>query len=247
MTRLNLNRAEIRLLQLLMVMGLVAAGAGGACAQSPPHLAAAKDLVAHVRHADSTYRHKDGAVKWAGRNGATKYECHTDCSGLLNHLLEYSYGVTRDQFRGWLGTERPKASTYCQAIAEANGFQQVARINQVQPGDIVAIKYPPGSGNTGHVMIVIRAPQPRSSSAPEVPGSTQWEVAVIDSSSSKHGRGDTRDNPGGRSYQGLGAGVFRIYSDSQGRIVGHSWSTSRKSEFRDQRMEHLVIGRLITR
>ena len=44
---------------------------------------------------------------------------------------------------------------------------------------------------------------------------------------------------------GLGEGVFRTYTQKDGTIAGHSWSTQKRSEYHDQGGRHLVIGRLL--
>ncbi len=241
MKRRSLNRVVVGLFALILPL----AGAPLAQAMTPPHLAAAEDLVAHVRPEDSSYQHKQGVVHWKGQEGAAKYESHTDCSGLMNHLLEHCYGLSQRDLKQWLGTSRPTAATYHQAIARSHGFQRITRIDQVLPGDVIAIQYPEGSGNSGHLMVVARAARPRTPSAPLVAGARQWEVTVIDSSMSEHGPSDTRHTGVGHGRQGIGQGVLRVYTNANGAIVGHSWSTSHGSEFRDQQTRHMEIGRLV--
>ncbi len=94
-------------------------------------------------------------------------------------------------------------------------------------------------------MIAVDRPHTMRFKPPEVLGSTQWEVPVIDSSKSGHGPTDTRHKkgPGGKDHDGVGEGVFRIYSDSEGKIVGFTWSTMSNSDFKEPGDEHLVIGR----
>ena len=67
---------------------------------------------------------------------------------------------------------------------------------------------------------------------------------MIDESESGHGLHDTRHLAEGGFRDGLGAGILRIYTDASGKIVGHSWSVTRKSKFRSQLDRPLVIGRL---
>ncbi len=166
-------------------------------AQVPLHVQAAQQLVAEVALSDTTYDHGKGVVHWKGRDGAAKSECHTDCSGLLNNLLEAAYGVTESDRREWLGTGRPTAKVYHDAIAAGNRFQRITNVSQLLPGDVLAAKYVSGE-NTGHVMIVASAPQPRQPSAPLVPNTQQWELVIIDSSMSGHGNTDTRRLPNGK-------------------------------------------------
>ncbi len=92
-------------------------------------------------------------------------------------------------------------------------------------------------------MLMAGAPRQRPASVPVVAGTVQWEVPVIDESESGHGTRDTRHLAEGGFRDGLGAGVLRIYTDRTGKIVGHSWSVTRKSKFRSQEQRPLVIGR----
>jgi hypothetical protein len=206
-------------------------------------------MARHVRPADTSYRHQGSSVTWEGVGGATRYECHTDCSGFLNALLRRGYGLTGASFEGWLGTRRPLARTYHEAIVEQNGFRRIRHLQEVKPGDIIAIRYAPHDPenkghDTGHVMLVVSKPRVRGPSRPHVRGTQQWEVEVVDASRSGHGRGDTRRNWGGQDAPGLGQGVFRIYTGPDGAVAGHTWSTLKGSRYRGQRRRHLVIGRL---
>src|SRR5262249_216765 len=113
-----------------------------------------------------------------------------------------------------------------------------------RPGDFIAIRYPAGSENTGHIMVVAETPQRRQASEPVIEGTEQWEVTVIDSSESGHGKMDTRRKEDGTFGSGVGEGIFRLYSDRKGKIVGYSWSTFKNSDYYDLATRHLVIGRL---
>jgi hypothetical protein len=93
-------------------------------------------------------------------------------------------------------------------------------------------------------MLIASAPVRREASEPLVSNSQQWEVTIIDSSKSGHGKTDTRHQTDGSFRQGVGQGVFRVYTDAAGKVIGHAWSTSRKSEFRSQSERPVVIGRL---
>ena len=201
-------------------------------------------LVENIQPENTDYQHKKGTVKWAGVDGAEGYESHTDCSGLLNALLEHSFGVKATDFEQWLGV-RPLAITYHDAIESKNRFIPIDRISDVRPGDIIAIKYPPDADNSGHVMIVSEKPHRRTKDTePVVAETEQWEIAVIDSSELGHGKTDTRRRTDGSFGQGVGKGIFRLYCDRQGRFTGYSWSTFPNSEYHDQNDRPLAIGRL---
>lgn len=208
-------------------------------------LEAARALVRELRPEDTSYQHKHGVVKWKGENGADEYESRTDCSGFLNALLERAYGLTPDEFDSWLGKRRPLAVEYFEAIRQQRNFRQITSERDVRPGDVIAIRYPPGTNdNTGHIMLVDDLPVYHKISKPEIEGMDQWEVSVIDSSESGHGRTDTRRQPDGTFGQGVGRGILRLYSKRGGEIVGYTWSTFANSDYYDQKSRQLVIGRL---
>ncbi len=95
-------------------------------------------------------------------------------------------------------------------------------------------------------MLVADRPKQIQSQPPLVPGTQQWQVTVIDSSESGHGPTDTRYKKGsdGKDHDGVGQGIFRVYTDNQGGVAGFAWSTVAASKFRAPDDENLVIGRL---
>jgi hypothetical protein len=210
-------------------------------ATAPKHLALAESLVANLDISNTNYEHGAGTVKFTA-----PCESHTDCSGFIDALLKQTYGFDKDQFKKWLGANRPTAHQYHDAIEGEKGFQHIEHIQDARPGDILAVKYLKRTDNTGHVMLVDRLPQKIQPLAPVVPGTQQWEVAVIDSSESGHGDTDTRYKKGanGKDHDGLGEGILRLYTDSAGSIAGFAWSPLKASKFKEPADEHLVIGRL---
>jgi hypothetical protein len=205
----------------------------------------ARVLVSELQPSDTSYQHHQDFVKWKGVNGAAGYESRTDCSGLLNALLERAYGLTPDDFESLLGKRRPLAVEYFEAILQQKNFHQIKSERDVRPGDVIAIRYPPGTNeNTGHILLVAGLPVPHKASKPEVEGTEQWEVSVIDSSESGHGKTDTRHKPDGKFGQGVGQGILRLYTRPGGEIVGYTWSTFVISDYYDQTTRQLVIGRL---
>src|SRR5436853_5356390 len=144
------------------------------------HLDWARLLVTEVQPENTSYQHKQGFIKWKGDNGAEFAESRTDCSGFLNALVERSYGLTPNDFERWLGKRRPLASEYHDAIVQSHRFLLITRASKVRPGDVIAIRYPPGTNeNTGHIMIVESVPVRRNNSKPEIENTQQWEVSVI--------------------------------------------------------------------
>jgi hypothetical protein len=239
------NRRFIAFIQILSCALCVLISEGTAQQNKLTHLELARILVRELRPEDTSYQHKQGYITWKGENGAEGYQSHVDCSGLLNVLFERAYGITPNDFEKWLGKRRPLASEYFNAITQQQNFRLIGSIEDVRPGDIIAIRYPPGTNdNTGHIMIVNEVPSRRKPSKPEVEGTEQWEVSVIDSSESGHGKTDTRRKPDGSFGDGVGQGILRIYTGTSSQIVGYTWSTFAVSDYYDQNTRQLVIGRL---
>ena len=143
-----------------------------------------------------------------------------------------------------MGKRRPLAIDYHDAIVKQRGFKLVQRLSAVRPGDVIAIKYPPDAENSGHIMLVAETPRSIPGTRPEISGTEQWEVTVIDSSRSSHGKTDTRRRDDGSFGSGVGEGVFRIYTNRDGTVAGYTWSTFANSDYYDQNTRHLVIERL---
>lgn len=213
-----------------------------ASAATDPHVVSAERLVDQLDLANTNYEHGPGSVTWTGTVAS-----HTDCSGFIDHLLMHDDGFAADDFKRWFGTKRPTADRYHDAIVEGRGFTRLGSVAELRPGDLIAIKYLTRHDNTGHIMLVVEAPQRMSPAPPYVDGTVQWSVAVIDSSESGHGTTDTRHKKGegGRDHDGLGRGVFRLYTDAGGSVTGFAWSTLKVSRFVAPADEHLVLGRLV--
>jgi hypothetical protein len=215
----------------------------------PAHLAAAEEIATQIAPEDNDYVYKDIYVHWKGVHGETKYGNHSDCSGFFDLLLEHSYAIKSAQLKQWTGHTRPTAAVWFDAVTKSSALPiltPVTAMDKVIPGDVILIKYQPGEQkDTGHVMIVDSAPQPRESSAPEVEGTTQWELRVIDSSKSGHGPHDTRHRDDGTFSRGVGMGVFRFYTSSDGAIAGYSWSTLKASKFEPVSEHQVLLARVI--
>ncbi len=207
----------------------------------PKHLAVAQSLVQHLNLQDTDYEHGAGSVGFEG-----PFFSHTDCSGFIDHLLTFSYGVSQDDFRNWFGSGRPTARRYHDAIVEQKGFRLIEHVQDIRPGDLLAVKYLHRTDNTGHVMLAAGRAKQIAAKEPVLPGTIQWAVTIIDSSESGHGPTDTRHHqgPNGKDHDGLGEGVVRVYSDGSGNVVGFAWSTLKASKFKEADDEHLVVGRL---
>ena len=243
------NLFYLKIMALVVMLACSSCGRSQAASSDPTsmpqtHLQWAQVLVKNLPLTNTSYQHKEDVVTWAGWNGASRYESQTDCSGFINALLEQTYGLTASDFERFFGTKRPLAETYYDAVISRNKFKQIPLISDVQPGDFIVIKYPPDNDNSGHIMLVAAAPQKYPSSSPEMEGTEQWIITVIDSSETGHGSTDTRWQNNETFHDGLGQGVFRIYTNVAGEPAGYTWSTFANSEYHSQQERPLVIGRL---
>lgn len=211
----------------------------------PKHLIDVRHLQEGVLPQDNSYVPHGIDVKWKGF-GSDKYVCHTSSSGLIDALLMHSYSMTHKRLDAWLGNiEYHRAASYFDAIYNGKEFTIITGINEVKPGDIIAIKYLPCAEGSGHVMIVDSKPVSREAMHPDVEGAYQWTLSVIDCSREGHGPTDSR-NLHPLHLQGIGKGTFRIYTTFRGEIIGYTWSTEPDSVFYDQYSTPIAIGRLST-
>jgi hypothetical protein len=237
----------MRAINFLLVTTLYSLSFSLASASSdslPPHLVQAEAIAHEIDQSHNEYAHKGCFIKWKGEDGASEYENRTDCSDFLDLLLEHTYHFTRDHMKTWTGRERPLATTWYDTIHAGNGFEVIGDIQAIKPGDIIAVHYPPGEGDTGHIMIAAGVARERRASAPEEPDTRQWELDVVDSSKSGHGKNDTRWLADGTFARGVGEGTLRLYSNSDGMIAGYAWSVLSPSKFVPVSEHPLVVGRM---
>jgi hypothetical protein len=204
----------------------------------------AQELVHHINHDNTDYRHKDEQVNWGDHN--MPWQSYADCSGFINALIKKTYDSTLS-FKSWLGKSRPLAIQYYQAVTSENHFIHIERISDIQPGDLLVIKYADESDhddNTGHCMLVEEKPYSIEPVSMLKQGYLQYGIRVIDSSKSPHGKEDSRHSADGNPYAGLGEGVFRLYADAQGKVTGYSWSLGKPLPGFDPFDNSIVVGRM---
>jgi hypothetical protein len=235
MRKLGVFAASIGLAVAIM------AGTGAAAVSPPPQVVWAERLVAEVAQDRNLYGSHPTIVRWS-EDGAGPATNRSVCSSFITHMFERAYDLNGTVIRRWFGTGNPKAITYAHAIESGRGFERIRTIAAMRPGDVIAIAYPPGSTPTGHVMVADGSPTARAGSAPMEPGLRQYELAVIDSSQSGHGFGDTRMRAGVHQT-GVGRGTLRLYVGPDGTIAGYSWSTRPISRFYPTGERRLVVGR----
>jgi hypothetical protein len=231
----------LRTVAFVLASAIAVGIAYGADDPDPKHLRAARELVKNLDLANTRYEHGNPDVRFAA-----PYKAHTDCSSFATAFLQHGYDYTPEEFKKWFGKERPTADHYHAAVIKQELFEPVTDFRRVRAGDILAVKYKNTKDkNTGHVMLVAGTPQAMKAKDPVKLGTEQWEVTVIDSSRSGHGKTDTRrgNGQGGQDHDGVGQGILRVYTDKDGKVEGHTWSVGGKN-FMSQQEENMVVGRL---
>lgn len=212
-------------------------------AAQPAFLGWAEDLVDHVAPANNSYSTGPFYVTWAGANGATQYENRTLCSNFLTALLMHAYGLTSTDIRDWTGSTSPNATLWHDTIVAEDGFTRIDAVTDIEPGDVIAIRYESGNSASGHLSIVEAAPVLRAATAPLVSGTQQYEIHIIDSTRKGHGAGDSRLKADGTWVEGAGRGIIRLYADASGAITGHTWSLSPYSTHYAVSFRSVTVGR----
>ena len=178
-------------------------------------------LSAEVRrifgNAKSTeYSHKTQIDEQQG-----KYLC--DCSGLACYVLKKEFPQHYKAVSKPKGRARPLAVdfyTFFNGLPAAppgrDGWQQVPKLLDARPGDILAWKSanPKPGASTGHVVFIDGRPVRQQDG--------QVRVEIIDSTSRGHGN-DTRQ-PG---QTGIGRGTMWFTVDEKGHPTAYRWSTAR--------------------
>lgn len=229
-----------RVLLPSVVMGMLACVASGAATVVPANVTWAERMVAEVQPEDNLYGSHPTIVRWT-ENGQEARN-RSVCSSFQTHVFEKAFGLGEADIVRWFGLADPQAKDYYSAIVAHRGFSQLAHVEDLQPGDIVAVNYGTDHKPTGHVMMIDRVPAQHDSTAPVEPGFQQYEVAVIDSANSGHGSLDTRF-AGGRHTTGAGRGTLRLYANPDGTVAGYTWSTKHISQFYPVADRKLAFGR----
>lgn len=185
-------------------------------ASDPATRAAAKvlDVLAQIRDTTTDDKYQ-ASTKVDTKRGIY----HWDCSGMASWILRRAAPAAQKS----LASTRPVARDFAAAIERAPtkrakaGWQRIANIADVLPGDVFAWRRPRGmpSKNTGHVGFVVGKPV----AVPGIPGA--WAVPIADSTRGIH-QDDTRS--GGDGDGGLGFGTLTFLADSSGAVTAYEWS-----------------------
>lgn len=214
----------------VVVTPRVGAGTGSAWVTWP------ESLALNVLDENNRYSNDDEALSWPDAATGSIYSSRADCSGYVTRSLMKAFEFTAEDFQAWMGSKGPSSARYHDNIVFQNNFQRIRRASDVQRGDILASKYlDKTGGGTGHTMIAASTPVLRSApTEPLINGTVQYELRIIDSTSSPHSTGDTREGTGtnGADQDGAGLGTIRLYADAlSGQIVGYTWSLSSGSVY----------------
>ena len=200
----------------------------------PQHLSEARQLVANLKGIkDNVYAKGSPHIDWGIKNPSAR----TVCSSFLTLLLQHSYRLNDNQIVGLTGKSNPKASDYYNSVNSTSPFAQVKFIKDVQPGDLIFLKYTDGhlsrdgAEDTGHVMLINSVPQRVPNPALVDDELETWSVEVIDSSASGHGPTDTRYLGKGKFTGGIGKGTAQLlFAPDTGLVAGYCWSDLAHSE-----------------
>ena len=208
----------------------------------PQHLVLARGLLHDLPPDANTYQHSPTLVRFPtpGQPG----QLRADCSGFFNELFKHSAGYTQSELQLWLGSRRPLARHYHDAIVRQDRFQPVPSVAALLPGDVITIRYERGASNSGHCMLVNDIPQPAPLPTPLPVGATRaFVVPVLDASSTGHGPGDSRWNDHARINTGLGTGSLRLFTDDSGVVRAHAFTTLPDAAVFTIAQRSVVLGR----
>ena len=207
---------------------------------TPQHSADANQLVTDLLANPANVNLYDGdgtltdQIDWTG----SPRQAVSVCGTFITMLMKHTYGFTNAQYQAKTTSTSPNAAKYYDAIIASSGFSTLQGLDQTAQGDLIAIKYPAGQQSSGHMMLVeaVSTFQARilsnqtflaNNAEPSIVG--YFDVTVIDSSASYHGKSDSRyTKPGGIGRNG----IFRVYVDSAYQITGYTWSNEKSSTYK---------------
>ena len=194
----------------------------------PKHLALARELVENIKPEDNQYILGGEFISFPGDAFSSRYAMKADCSGFLLAVFERARYPTRSQmtFLKWSpGRKRARAEDFLYSIENEKGYRHIRKVEEMKPGDLLAhamlnVEDQRQTGTTGHVFLVNSTPRKIAARRPVVDGTTQYEVTIIDSNTEHVGDDDSRLQYPANKLHGLGQGTIRVYSDSDGELVG---------------------------
>lgn len=175
----------------------------------------------------TTYQHRTRVDRAVG-----SYEY--DCVGFVSYALRQAAPQAWSTIFKATGLARghipspPRYRSFLAglAVAPQPGWEAVAKVSDLRPGDVVAWEHKTAT-SSGHAVIIGSVPLPMPDGL--------WLVEVYDSTSSPHsddsrtqdGRAQIQVSTGRRS--GLGHGIMRLVADpATGSLAGVSWGRKSK-------------------
>lgn len=209
-------------------------------------------------HADN-----GSSVTWGTPGSPTTYHGETKCAALLTLSLTHSYSwATGTYFTNNFASTSPTAAKYYDVLSAgtAQHFDSVSHVQDLQAGDIIAIKYTDSGGSegdpTGHVMTVLST---QTYNRDGDTSTTEYAIRVIDSTSNPHGVvssssgspyqsfPDTRATTSNvTEYSGIGKGWIFIQVDSTGVPTGYWWGANENvvTQFHSVTVRPVTLARL---
>jgi hypothetical protein len=182
----------------------------------PKHLALARELVDNIKPEDNRYSLGDQAISFPEDLFSSKYSTQYQMSFLVPSPAR----------------RRLVAEDFVFSIEKEAGFKRIRGVRDIKPGDLLAhamlnIDDKRQTGTTGHVFLINSYPKQIKPRNPIVEGTEQFEVSIIDSNEEHVGADDSRLVDPSNKIKGLGKGTIRVYSDSNGELVG--WARTFKN------------------
>lgn len=162
------------------------------------------------------------------------WRVRAECSTLIT-ALQRELGRTAAERVQLFGKSWPRARDYHAAILAESGFKKVQRVEEVRPGDLLAIKFSSDQdGFSGHAALIASVPEQW------IPG--VWRVEVVDSTNNPHGALDPRATG---NYRGLGKAGMMLLVDKSGVIEGYKWSPTAEPRLIQDGERLVAIGRWV--
>lgn len=258
----RMNRATRRMLVSLcaVVCGVWMASVS-AEESVPKHIQLGRDLVQNVKPENNEYSNENRLVRFPGDTFSSGYTVHTDCTGFVEAMLKRAYGFS-PAFSTKTLKGRFSIIDYVDGIERNESFTRITQVDDLRIGDVVAWKFlkkVTSKRVNGHILQVNGMPKRLDTSRRA--GLVQWEVPIIDSSSSPKSPDDTRmvsrsdsededatdeGEKAGKPEKRTGAGAGRIYlySDEGGNLVAMSFGFHNSKIFKHGESLYYVMGRL---
>ncbi len=188
-------------------------------------------LLAEAEQILSTMR----ATSYSHRSHVAGGRYDVDCSGFVDYLLGRVSPAALAELRA-ATVRRPLAKHFVQlfqAPLEPQHWRRVARVSELEPGDLVAWLKPADvtSTNTGHVMVVAGRPEPGAGA--------RFVIPIIDSSAAPHGKHDARK---AAHATGIGRGSIVLEADASGAPIAYHWTDAQASPRHETT---IVLGRVL--